>query len=58
MKHRCGHSGGTRCITENYKIADDNPAFLHQMVTLLGAEFDVVATAGDGRIALAKTPAA
>jgi len=25
------------------------------MVTLLGAEFDVVATAGDGRIALAKT---
>ena len=36
-------------------IADDNPAFLQQMVTLLGAKFDVVATAEDGRIALAKT---
>jgi DNA-binding NarL/FixJ family response regulator len=36
-------------------IADDNPAFLQQMVTLLGAKFDVVATAENGRIALAKT---
>lgn len=36
-------------------IADDNAAFLHQMNALLGAEFDVVATAEDGRMALAKT---
>ena len=36
-------------------IADDNPAFLQQMVTLLGAKFDVVASAEDGRIALART---
>jgi len=47
--------GGTRVHQLKIIIADDNPAFLHQMVTLLGAEFDVVATAGDGRIALAKT---
>lgn len=37
-------------------IADDNAAFLSKMVTLLRAEFDIVATAEDGRIALAKTP--
>lgn len=35
-------------------IADDNAAFLHQMNALLGAEFDVTATAEDGRMALAK----
>jgi len=34
------------------------PHFYTKMVTLLGAEFDVVATAGDGRIALAENPAA
>ena len=36
-------------------IADDNPAFLQQMITLLGAKFDVVSSAEDGRIALART---
>ncbi len=35
-------------------IADDNAAFLNQMNTLLGAEFDVAATAEDGRTALAR----
>ena len=35
-------------------IADDNHALLRQMVSLLSGEFDVVATAPDGRIALEK----
>jgi CheY-like chemotaxis protein len=35
-------------------IADDNHALLRQMVSLLSDEFDVVATAADGRIALEK----
>jgi len=35
-------------------IADDNHALLRQMVSLLSDEFDVVATALDGRIAREK----
>jgi len=34
-------------------VADDNPEALRQMVSLLGAEFDVVATAENGQLALA-----
>ena len=33
-------------------VADDNPAVLRQLVSLLEAEFDVVATAGNGQLAL------
>jgi DNA-binding NarL/FixJ family response regulator len=33
-------------------VADDNPAFLRELVSLLEVEFDVVATAGDGKSAL------
>ena len=33
-------------------VADDNPAFLRELASLLAAEFDVVATATDGRSAL------
>lgn len=33
-------------------IADDNPAVLRQFVSLLGKEFDIVATAFDGGSAL------
>ena len=33
-------------------VADDNPAVLRQLVGLLGAEFDVVATAENGQAAL------
>jgi DNA-binding NarL/FixJ family response regulator len=33
-------------------IADDNPAFLQRLTSLLGAEFEVVATALDGKSAL------
>jgi len=33
-------------------IADDNPAVLRQLVLLLAVEFDVVATAGNGLVAL------
>ena len=33
-------------------VADDNPAVLRQLVFLLEAEFDVVATAGNGQVAL------
>jgi len=33
-------------------VADDNPPFLQNVVSLLAAEFDVVATASDGRSAL------
>ena len=33
-------------------VADDNPAFLREVTSLLAAEFDVVATATDGRSAL------
>ena len=34
-------------------VADDNPAFLRQLVSLLEAEFDVVSTAENGQLALA-----
>jgi DNA-binding NarL/FixJ family response regulator len=33
-------------------VADDNPAFLREVSSLLAAEFEVVATATDGRSAL------
>ena len=33
-------------------VADDNPAFLQKLVSLLSAEFDVVATAADGESAI------
>ncbi len=33
-------------------VADDNPAVLRQLVSLLEAEFDVVATADNGQLAL------
>jgi two-component system response regulator NreC len=33
-------------------VADDNPEFLDTVVSTLGAEFDVVATAADGKSAL------
>jgi DNA-binding NarL/FixJ family response regulator len=33
-------------------VADDNPAFLRELASSLAAEFDVVATATDGRSAL------
>ena len=33
-------------------MADDNPAFLRELTSLLAAEFDVVATATDGNSAL------
>lgn len=33
-------------------VADDNPAVLRHLVSLLEAEFDVVATAGNGQLAL------
>jgi CheY-like chemotaxis protein len=33
-------------------VADDNPAFLREITSLLAAEFDVVATATDGNSAL------
>ena len=33
-------------------VADDNPAFLRELTSLLEAEFDVVATAADGKSAL------
>jgi DNA-binding NarL/FixJ family response regulator len=33
-------------------VADDNPAFLGELTLLLEAEFDVVATAADGKSAL------
>jgi DNA-binding NarL/FixJ family response regulator len=34
-------------------VADDNAAFLQKLTSLLSVEFDVVATAADGRSALA-----
>jgi CheY-like chemotaxis protein len=33
-------------------VADDNAAFLREFTLLLGSEFDVVATAADGKTAL------
>jgi DNA-binding NarL/FixJ family response regulator len=33
-------------------VADDTPAFLRELTSLLEAEFDVVATAADGKSAL------
>jgi DNA-binding NarL/FixJ family response regulator len=33
-------------------VADDNPAFLREVTSLLAAEFEIVATAADGRSAL------
>jgi DNA-binding NarL/FixJ family response regulator len=33
-------------------VADDNPAFLRELTSLLAPEFDVVATAANGRSAL------
>jgi DNA-binding NarL/FixJ family response regulator len=33
-------------------VADDNPAFLRELASLLAPEFDVVATAANGRSAL------
>jgi hypothetical protein len=33
-------------------VADDNPEFLDVMISILRMEFDVVATAADGRSAL------
>jgi PleD family two-component response regulator len=33
-------------------VADDNPAFLRELTSLLAPEFDVVATAANGRLAL------
>lgn len=33
-------------------VADDNPGFLEKFIALLGTEFDVVATARNGRLAL------
>ena len=33
-------------------VAEDHPAFLQELVSLLGKDFDVVATANDGRSAL------
>jgi CheY-like chemotaxis protein len=33
-------------------VADDNPAVLRRLVSLLEAEFDVVATANNGQLAL------
>jgi two-component system response regulator DegU len=33
-------------------VADDSPSFLQKLIALLAAEFDVVATAADGKAAL------
>jgi DNA-binding NarL/FixJ family response regulator len=33
-------------------VADDNPAFLRELISLLTAQFEVVATAADGKSAL------
>ena len=33
-------------------VADDNHAFVQELVDMLGAEFEIVATASDGRSAL------
>jgi DNA-binding NarL/FixJ family response regulator len=33
-------------------VADDNPAFLRKLTSLLASGFDIVATAGDGKSAL------
>jgi DNA-binding NarL/FixJ family response regulator len=33
-------------------VADDDPGFLREFISLLGAEFEVVATASDGESAL------
>ena len=33
-------------------VADDNPAVLEKLTSLLAVEFDVVATAADGKLAL------
>jgi DNA-binding NarL/FixJ family response regulator len=33
-------------------LADDNPAFLRELTSLVGGQFDVVATAADGKSAL------
>jgi DNA-binding NarL/FixJ family response regulator len=33
-------------------VAEDHPAFLHELTSLLAAEFDIVATATDGKSAL------
>jgi DNA-binding NarL/FixJ family response regulator len=33
-------------------VADDNPAFLRELISLLTVEFEVVATAADGKSAL------
>jgi DNA-binding NarL/FixJ family response regulator len=33
-------------------VADDSPSFLHKLVSLLAVEFDIVATAADGKTAL------
>ena len=33
-------------------VADDNPGFLEKFIALLGTEFDVVATASNGSLAL------
>ena len=33
-------------------VAEDNAAFLQEFISILGAEFEIVATAADGRAAL------
>ena len=33
-------------------VADDNPRFLDKLISVLGAEFEIVATAGDGKTVL------
>jgi len=45
-------SGSEAYVKLRILIADDNPAVLRQFVSLLGKEFDIVATAFDGGSAL------
>jgi DNA-binding NarL/FixJ family response regulator len=40
------------CVKLSIVVADDNPEFLDTMVSMLRTEFDVVATAADGKSAL------
>ena len=44
--------GGTHLSRLRIIVADDNPAFLQELTSLLKVEFDVVVTAADGKSAL------
>jgi DNA-binding NarL/FixJ family response regulator len=45
-------AGETQLARLRIIVADDNPAFLRELISLLTAEFEVVATAADGKSAL------